>query len=256
MSSGLAPGGRVAKFGGPVRSRGSSVEAFGSGRFRPEVLFGMVSLPAPPRPEALAFGFGSPPLMLMPMSFFPAAPLEPPFPPSVELDEEPVAPGFPSGEMETRAARLPCGTGTTGAGGAGFAESAISVLEASPAAETAGTSGAAAVSPSCARAATRGAEPVLICSLGFAGPAGAAAMLISAGRCSTFGRSGAGVSATAAFFVSRGLSFANDFSLISRCGRAGACAEPSCTMLGIGGRIFGASGGAAGSMSVCRGCVG
>src|SRR5258708_13995727 len=56
--------------------------------------------------------------MLIPTALFPA-----PLPKSA-ADECAAPLAGPSGEMETRAARLPCG-GCTGAGGAGLAESAI-----------------------------------------------------------------------------------------------------------------------------------
>src|SRR5208283_4592066 len=56
--------------------------------------------------------------MLMPMSLFPAPPAPlpcaSPFPDPAEPGELPGAPGLPSGDMATRAARLPCGAGVGG----------------------------------------------------------------------------------------------------------------------------------------------
>src|ERR1700730_9540053 len=105
----FAPGGSYAKSGGPVRSATSSLSPFGSGRV---INLRTGALIFPPAPAALAEGL--PPLMLIPTALFPAP-----------LPVFAGAPGcFPSGEIETRAARLP-GGGCTGAGGAGFAESAM-----------------------------------------------------------------------------------------------------------------------------------
>src|SRR5713101_4956960 len=120
--SGFAPGGKEAKSGGPVRSATSSLSPFGSGRVIN--LCGGATIFAPP-PDALAEGL--PPLMLIPTALLPA--LLPEFAEAfafaAPFGVPPGAPGcLPSGEMETRAAVLPCG-GCTGAGGAGLAESAI-----------------------------------------------------------------------------------------------------------------------------------
>src|SRR5580700_7472292 len=92
----------------------------------------MLNFPMPPRPETLAFGFGFPPLMMMPVALAPPAlllagsavpPLE-----AEGASAPPGTPGFlPSGEIATRADKFPSGTGTTGAGGAGEAERAIRV---------------------------------------------------------------------------------------------------------------------------------
>src|SRR5580658_8923366 len=119
---------------------------------------GRVSFPDPPRPDIPAFGFGFPPLMLIPMELFPAPPtFEPELPLEVFVgfpEPPPVPLPFPSGEIATRAARLPLGTSTTGAGGAGVEDSAIIVAD-GPLAAPVGpftTSGAAgATSPVCVR---------------------------------------------------------------------------------------------------------
>src|SRR6266849_8494967 len=148
--SGGAPGGKAAKFGGPVRSGRSSIETLGSGRFRLICDFGGGIFSGLPRPEIPLFGLGLPPLMLIPSAPFPAPPVSfEPLALFAELGEPfPAAFDFPSGEIATRAARLPCGTGTTGAGAAGVAESAINVLAEFPAAseDDAATSGAGASS--------------------------------------------------------------------------------------------------------------
>src|ERR1700691_2567259 len=74
-------------------------------------------------PEGSPFAFAP--------EFFPAPPAlaaDPPAPPlpSVPFGEPPGTPARgPSGEIETRAERFPCGTLTTGAGGAGAADIAI-----------------------------------------------------------------------------------------------------------------------------------
>ncbi len=217
------------------------------------------NLPAPPKPETVALGLGAPPLMLMPISLFPAGfpDFEPaPFP---ELDgfapPPPVPLPFPSGEMATRAARFPCGTSTTGAGGAGAEDNAMTVGPCVFPGATEPISGAGTTSPVCARSAIRGAEPALISRCGLAGVSVSGTMLMSAGRCSPFGRSGAGASVVAIFFTCLGRSLARVCSLISRRGRAGATGPASCTMLGRAGRNLGASIWAR-CTKVCRGCVG
>ncbi len=201
--------------------------------------------------------------MEMPTELFPVPPLEfpvpdPPLPaPAVPLGDAPDAPGLPSGEIATRAARFPCGTGITGPGGAGFAESAISVDGAEEfAAPGSGTSGAPPLSPVCVRSATRGAEDGLICNFGFAGPLVEVAMLSAAVCCSRFASSGVGASVVVADFAALGCNFASVFSLISMRGRAGACDEAISTTLGMAGRNLGASAGAAGLIRVCRGWFG
>src|SRR5580692_9373456 len=192
----------------------------------------MLTFPMLPRPETLAFGFGLPPLMIMPVALAPPAlllagsavpPLE-----AEGVGAPPGTPGFlPSGEIATRADKFPSGTGTTGAGGAGEAERAISVpVEPAGAFDADGaTSGAAASSPSCLRAPSRGADPALISSFGFAGPVCWAARLTSAGFCSRFGKSGEGASLVATVFFVFGRSFLRVCSLISRRGRGGAATE-------------------------------
>src|SRR5580700_909032 len=171
----------------------------------------MLNFPMLPRPETLAFGFGLPPLMMMPVALAPPAlllagsavpPLE-----AEGVGAPPGTPGFlPSGEIATRADKFPSGTGTTGAGGAGEAERAISVpVEPAGAFDADGaTSGAAASSPSCLRAPSRGADPALI---------------------SRFGKSGEGASLVATVFFVFGRSFLRVCSLISRRGRGGAATE-------------------------------
>src|SRR5207245_10960089 len=101
---------------------------------------GALIFAGPPRAELAPIAGGRPPLMLTSMPFFtlplPVAfpplmlagpPAAPPFAAGVPFGEPPGTPGcLPSGEMETRAARFPCG-GTTGAGGPGVAERAMKV---------------------------------------------------------------------------------------------------------------------------------
>src|ERR1700722_17240420 len=133
----------------------------------------MLNFPRPPRPEKLELDFGFPPLIVMPVAFAPpalllAATVVPPFE-AEGVAEPPGTPGFlPSGEIATRADKFPSGTGTTGAGGAGEAERAITApAEPAGAFDVNGaTSGAAASSPSCLRAPSRGVEPALISSFG------------------------------------------------------------------------------------------
>src|SRR5882757_7407075 len=223
----------------------------------------MLNFPMPPRAETLELGFGFPPLIEIPVALVPPALLlaasEVPTLDAEDAVEPPGAPGFlPSGEIATRAARFPSGTGTTGAGGAGEAERAISVpVEPAGALDAEGaTSGAAVSSPSCLRAPSLGAEPALISSLGFAGPFCWDIRLTSAGFCSRFGKSGEGASVVATVFLVFGRSFLSVCSLISRRGRGGAATDARCTTLGMSGNILGASSGAAGFTSVCRRCVG
>src|SRR6202795_5354084 len=192
----------------------------------------MLNFPTPPKAETLALGFGLPPLIVMPVAFFPppllpAASVEPPLE-AADAGSPPGAPGFlPSGEIATRADKFPSGTGTAGAGGAGEAERAIKVpVEPAGAFDAEGaTSGATASSPSCLRAPSRGVDPALISSLGFAGPFCWAIRLTSAGFCSRFGKSGDGTSVVATVFFVFGRSFTSVRSLISRRGRGGAATE-------------------------------
>ena len=100
----------MAKFGGPVRSGGSSTELLGSGRLKADCALGITNLPGEPSPETLASGLGLPPLIEMPTELlpvplpeFPASPLPLPAPGAL-LGE---VPGLPSGEIATRAARFP-----------------------------------------------------------------------------------------------------------------------------------------------------
>src|ERR1700726_4120572 len=135
--SGFAPGGRVAKSGGPVRPATSSLSPFGSGRVI-NLREGATIFPA--LPETLATGL--PPLMLIPTALFP-----------LPLASAALALGaarLSSGETETCAAVLPCGS-CTGAGGAGLAESAIRTLGPPLSALNcvAPTSGAGPASPDC-----------------------------------------------------------------------------------------------------------
>ena len=103
----------MAKLGGPVRSGGSSTELLGSGRLKADCALGITNLPVVPSPETLASGFGFPPLIEMPTELlpvplpeFPVSPLPLPAPGTL-LGEVPEAPGLPSGEIATRAARFP-----------------------------------------------------------------------------------------------------------------------------------------------------
>src|SRR5260370_31545196 len=73
ICSGCAPGGRRAKFGGPVRTESSSTAAFGSGRLMYGCAFAILNSPTPPRPETLEFDFGFPPLITIPVAFAPPA---------------------------------------------------------------------------------------------------------------------------------------------------------------------------------------
>src|SRR5580704_9094159 len=97
ICSGFAPGGRAAKFGGPVRTGSSSI--LESGRLALGTERDKLSLPALARPEEVALGFGAPPLIVIPMELLPEA--------AATEEPAPVPPGFPSGDMATRAARLP-----------------------------------------------------------------------------------------------------------------------------------------------------
>src|SRR5438874_11700721 len=135
ISSGFAPGGSAVKFGGAVLTASSSDVVFG--RVISVCGVGAVIFSASPSPDIPLFAGGFPPRMLMSATLLPALvppvlldePVAGPFAPGVSLGEPTGTPGFlPSGEMETRARRFPCG-GTTGAGGAGVAESAINVEE-------------------------------------------------------------------------------------------------------------------------------
>ncbi len=215
------------------------------------------------------FAGGFPPLMLTFTPFFPPAlpvPVPPPLPgpppapplaPGVPFGAPPGARGcLPSGEMETRAARFPCGS-MTGAGGAGVAESAINVavfpfatLGCAP------TSGAGPASPVCARGATRGAAPAFNSSFGRAGALGNIAGAISESFWSSVGRSGAGAEVNLTLRSSRGRNLESVSGLICNRGRAGPVICWNCTMFGRLGRIFGGSGGAAELINVWRGCVG
>src|SRR5271156_703976 len=141
---------------------------------------------APPNPETFVLGEGFPPLMRTVTGLVPLSEAAPDFSPAEEFSgEPPVAPGWPSGEMATRAARLPCGTGMAAAGGAGADERAISVEEApgEPAGRASANSGAAAGSPDWVRWARRGAAPAFKASLGRAGPVGVACIGRAAGCC-------------------------------------------------------------------------
>src|SRR5260370_1126169 len=126
ICSGGEPGGRRAKFGGPVRAGPSARGAVGSGRVMSACGCAMLNFPTPPSPETLELGFGFPPLITMPVALAPPALLlaisaVPPFE-FEEAGDPPGAPGFlPSGDIATRADKFPSGTGTTGAGGAGEA---------------------------------------------------------------------------------------------------------------------------------------
>ena len=191
------------KFGGPVRTGSSSV--CGSGRVTRACGVGALILGVAASPEATLFASGFPPRILMSIALFPVlfpAPIPPPvlgglvapLALGVPFCEPPGTPGcFPSGEMETCAARFPCG-GATGAGGAGLAESAIKVeeLPPRPASCVAATSGAGPASPVCALCAMRGAAPVFSSTFGRAGPVGVATIAKSPSFCSKTGTSGAG----------------------------------------------------------------
>src|SRR5271170_7845710 len=96
----------------------------------------------PPSPETFVLGEGFPPLMLTVTGLVPLSEAAPDFSPADEFSgEPPVAPGWPSGEIATRAARLPCGTGMVAAGGAGAEERAMSVEGLPPAARASASSG-------------------------------------------------------------------------------------------------------------------
>ncbi len=207
----------------------------------------LTSIPCLPSPLPVAF----PPLL-------PGPPPVPPFEPGIPFAEPPGTPAcLPSGEMETRAARLPRG-GTTGAGGAGAAEIAMNIAG-FPFARlgcAVPTSGAGPASPVCACCAIRGAAPAFNSSFGRAGPLDVTGSAISPGFCSNAGTSGSGAAVTVAGRRSRGRNFESIcWSICSR-GRAGPGNGCICTMFGRFGRIFGGSIGAAELISVWRGCVG
>src|SRR5579884_3886809 len=141
LKAGMAPGGRLSKFGGLLRTGGVSGAAesdgINAGCEADRLSFGRI----PPRPETELPGRGLPPLMLKQTELFPAPPPVPPllavfpseepFALSGPAGEPPGTPGvLPSGEMETRAARFPRGGCTTGAGGPGVAERAMNVAAA------------------------------------------------------------------------------------------------------------------------------
>jgi len=220
---------------------------------------GKLNFPALPKPERPAFGFGLPPLMLIPTALLPARLLEAalglPAPLTVLPDPPPVPAPLPSGEIATFAARFPLGTSTTGAGGPGAEDNAMIVSE-GPAREPvvpAASSGVGTISPFCVWATIRGADPVLTSNFGRSIAVVIEAILISAGCVSRFGASAVRVFVVSARFTSFGRSFARVSSLISNRGREGAAGAASCTMLGIDGRNFGASMGADGLRSVWRG---
>ncbi len=211
------------------------------------------------------FAGGFPPLMLTsnplsaPSEPLPDPPLLPGPPPAPPLDlgipfgAPPGTPGWwPSGEMETRAERFPCGSCAMGTGGAGVAERAMNVAAfpfaalacASP------TSGAGPASPVCARDPTRGEAPAFSSSLGRAGALGETGNAISPVFCSNVGTSGSGAEVTVAVRCCRGRNLASASLLIRRRGRCGPGNDWSCTIFGSAGRIFGGSGGAAELMSV------
>src|SRR6516165_5245771 len=123
--------------------------------------FGSTNFPEAPKPELGEFGFGFPPLILMPMELLAAGSLAVPeaLPEVLAAAAPPVPLSLPSGETATRAARFPFGTSTIGAGGAGAADRAITVVDWPPELVAPATSGAGAISPFCFRSATRGAEP-------------------------------------------------------------------------------------------------
>src|SRR5258708_38890523 len=75
ICSGCAPGGRRAKFGGPVRTESSSTAAFGAGRLMYACGFALLNFPTPPRPETLGFGFWFPTPVPIPGGFAPPPPL-------------------------------------------------------------------------------------------------------------------------------------------------------------------------------------
>jgi len=76
-----------------------------------------------------SMSFFAPPLPVAVPPLLSGPPPALPFAPGIPFGEPPSTPGcLPSGEMETRAARFPCGGCTTGAGGAGVAEREMNVV--------------------------------------------------------------------------------------------------------------------------------
>src|SRR5262249_12755213 len=136
--------------------------------------------PTPPSPEIPLFAVGFPPLMLIefepvpePLPLVPPRLVASPPAPPLLLGGLPLAPlgtpgCLPSGEIEMRAARLPCG-GCTGAAGPGVADSAMNVEPPLCADCDCASSGAGPTSPACACSACRGAAPAFNSSLGRAG---------------------------------------------------------------------------------------
>ena len=165
----------------------------------------------------MLFGVELPPLMLTVVEFVPAifSEEEPPaFSPATPTPPllisfgaglPPRTPGcLPSGEMETRAARFPCG-GALGATGPGVAERAMSVEALGFIEFWRASSGAGPASFAGDRCcATRGAAPAFNSNFGRAGAFGIGANVISAGAPSVAGTSGNGAAFTVALRCSRG----------------------------------------------------
>lgn len=200
---------------------------------------------------------GSPPVMLIPGGPFPAPfglppvppglpapPPEPPVDPSTPAALPPGTPGCaPSGEITTRAERFPAGTCNPGAGGAGVAERAMMFLvPASPLGGLGPRSGAGSISFVAVRGPDRATAEGASSSFGRAISTLLGAMFKSpAKRCSA-GTMGAAVSGNGRLASLR----RNRERLSESFGRGGRAVWFHCTMLGNGGRIFGASGGASG----------
>ena len=127
-----------------------------------------------PNPETELFATGFPPLILIVADDLLDAlsvPVEAElFTSAGAAAEAPVAPGLPSGEIATRAARFPCG-GAIGASGPGMADNAINVAAFSVEDPTRcpPTSGAGPASTAFFSCAIRGAAPALNSSFGRAG---------------------------------------------------------------------------------------
>src|SRR5277367_2562147 len=182
--------------------------------------------------------------------FVPAPPTlaaDPPDPPlsAASFAEPPGAPDLlPSGEIATRAERLPCGTLTSGAGGAGVAEIAIKRCKLSSPAEAVEPITGAAPASACALRRS-GAE----FDMGFTGILGCAfatgdgAMFSGPALLSGLATSGAAVWLTARCCTCG----ATTEGAIRSCGFAGSVEVAAhSAMLGICGTIFGGAAGALG----------
>lgn len=252
----VGPGGAARGSGFGARGLASPLRAV-SGRRGSETSEDAFGLPL----VMLTLGGPDPlPLPTYPLGL-PGPPLLPPVMSAMPVGEPAGTPGLgPSGEIENRAARFPAGRGrlsTLVEGGAGVGESATSrCTPESPVIKLGPMSGAGPTSCPVCRGPTRGTDVGAMGSHGF-GIAAAFAEMLSGPTCfSRFGTSGTGISDAGRMAGFLGRSLARASRLIWSRGRVGWAASDHWTMLGIGGRIFGGSGGASGRINVCRGCDG